>query len=288
VRATELSGKGVGRPRPEIYDRQEDVAVKKPAPALPGPVAMNLALYTAALWRHRILLASGLFLAALFAVFSYVAPIVTDQGFTVRYRESETWTSTATVFVTQKGFPWGRTYLLSTTPSEGAPATTLGDPGRFASLAILYTELANSDQVRGIMRTHGPVRATLQAVTVVPPVDSPPLPLIRLVATSNSGADAYSGARRYTEAFQESLRIQQQEARIPPDQRVIIKVTQRAEDPVLQSGRSKVMPLMVFIVVMFAVVALALVLDNLRSRIRKPWVEAGPAPGPAPAAAADS
>lgn len=228
---------------------------------------MSIPLYLAALWRHRILVGTGTVIAFALGFLSFGVPAFSDGHLTIHYREAETWSSASTVFVTQKGFPWGRTYLLSTSPGNGAPPTQLGDPTRFASLAVLYTELANSDQVRAFMRRSGPIAGDLQAVTVVPPVAAPPLPLIRLVATTKSRESAVALARRYTNAFQASLREQQVQAGIPPDQRVLIQVTQRASKATLDSGRSKAMPMMIFFTVMFAVVALALVLDNLGRRV---------------------
>jgi hypothetical protein len=240
---------------------------------------MNVPLVLAALWRLRLLVAAGLLVATVLAGGTYYRVVIGHGGLGIEYRQSQTYSSTATVFVTQKGFPWGRTYLLSTTPGDGAPPTTLGDPSRFASLAILYTELANSDQVREIMRQSGPVPESLEAVTVVPPVDAAPLPLIRLAVTSDSPENAVSAAQRYTSAFQASLRRQQAAAGIPPDQRVLLSVTQRASEAQVASGRSKVMPMMVFVTVVFAFVGLALLLDNIRMRIPVPRVD--PLRGPA-------
>ena len=82
---------------------------------------------------------------------------VSSDGLT--YRQTELWTSTTRLGVTQKGFPWGR-LLAQDPPDRDAGAAALGiplaDPNRLNNLTILYAELATSDPVRRLMRRDGP------------------------------------------------------------------------------------------------------------------------------------
>jgi hypothetical protein len=226
---------------------------------------MNIPLLLSALWRFRALVIAGACLALVLAFLSYNR-VSFDGGIKTEPRQSEEWSSVATVFVTQEGFPWGRSYLLYETAGD-LPPIMLGDPARFAQLAVLYTELANSDGVREILQRNGGIQGTLQAVTVLPEADSEPLPLIRLAATSTTEAGAIALGQRYTDAFQQYLRSQQQRAAIPSDQRVMIEVTQSASSATLIAGRSKMMALVIFITVMGAVLGLALVLENIKPRV---------------------
>ena len=64
-------------------------------------------------------------------------------------RQSEEWSSTTRLGVTQNGFPWGRLLAQDLTASEtverlGIP---IADPNRLTALAVLYAELATSDPV---------------------------------------------------------------------------------------------------------------------------------------------
>ena len=65
--------------------------------------------------------------------------------------ETELWSSSTRLIVTQQGFPWGR--LLAQDPSldrgSGSEASgiPLADPNRLNNLTILYAELATSDPV---------------------------------------------------------------------------------------------------------------------------------------------
>jgi hypothetical protein len=224
---------------------------------------MNIPLLLKAVWRFRAIVILGLVLAVVLAAMTYARVSFDGGSVSIQPRESETWASSATVFVTQEGFPWGRTYLEYQT-SKDSPPITVGDPGRFSGLAVLYTELANSDRVRAIIERDGPIDGTLEAVTVLPPVESGPLPLIRLAASSTSEARAMSLADRYAGALREYLRAEQQRAAIPAEQRVVIDVVRNASPGELVAGRSKMMPLMVFLTVMAAVVGLTFVLENVR------------------------
>src|SRR2546423_9864638 len=99
---------------------------------------MDLSLYSRVLWRWRLFVVPGLLLAIFAAVFSVAR--VGPHG--VSYRQSEQYVSYSKIFVTQQGFPWGRL----------TPAANSTDPGRFASLATIYSSLADGDGVRQILQ----------------------------------------------------------------------------------------------------------------------------------------
>src|SRR5436190_10665171 len=105
---------------------------------------MDIALYMRVMWRFRRLMVTGLILAFALAFLSYVK--VSPGGHpTMTYRSDEQWISYSTLFVTQQGFPWGRSVISSSSPGEtpaqkaqARDAEQFADPGRFASLAVLY------------------------------------------------------------------------------------------------------------------------------------------------------
>jgi hypothetical protein len=235
---------------------------------------MDLRLYFRVLWRFRLLTLCGLLLAGSLAFLSYVNVNSADGKPTLTYRENEQWASYTKLFVTQKGFPWG----YSVTPNADAidPAAPpsgvnlrFADQARFTNLAILYAQLATSDPVRLIMRESGPVRGTVMAAPVLA-LNNPgnPLPIISLAGISTSPARARALAVRVTAAIQEYLRRQQESNEIPASDRIQVQVLEAPRAAQLFQGRSKTLPIVVFLALMTATTALAFVLENLRPGAR--------------------
>jgi hypothetical protein len=213
---------------------------------------MDLALYGRVFWRFRFLMLGGLILAIALAAFSTVK--VTSKGLT--YRKNETWGSVSTLFLTQKGFPWGRTM---TGPNQGYPG--------FASLTDLYSQFANSDSVKAIMKRDGaPKSWKLTAAPVLAPDGSGALPVIALTGQAYTPADAIKAAELGRRAFLDYVKGQQQAAAIPVNQRIQLQTIQAVSPPVLIQGRKKTLPIIVFLAMLTATVALAFVLENLRPR----------------------
>src|SRR3954466_316382 len=96
---------------------------------------MDIALYGRVLWRHKLVVAMGVSLAIMVAVFSYVR--IGTGG--ISYRQSQTWVSYETVAVTQPGF------------TEGRLNATGADPARLAVLAVLYSKYLDTDAVQHVI-----------------------------------------------------------------------------------------------------------------------------------------
>jgi hypothetical protein len=233
---------------------------------------MDLPLYARVLWRHKRLLIGGFTCAVLLALIAFVriSPVGHPK---ISYRQHELWVSDVTLLVSQEGFPWGRSTLT------GAHA---GDPGRFSDLAILYAHLATSDDVMNIMKRDAPVHGKLLASEVTTQDNAGnALPLVDISAIATSKEGARHLARRETGAFLTYLRQQQVENRIDPSDRVIVTVVNSAQKPKLFQGRSKVPPILAFVLIMAATVAAAFMLENVRPRVRAVKAEAPVARGDA-------
>jgi hypothetical protein len=238
---------------------------------------MDLPLYARVLWRFKALVIAG-FLAAVLLSAMAVVRVGFAHGFTVGYRQNQQWVSNSTLFVTQEGFPWGYAAppQASTTPQADAlaEAKRLGkefaDPNRFPSLATLYAYLATSDPVKAIMRRDGKIDGEIASSPVVATQNGygTTLPLVAISGMSTTPAKARRLAIRTTTAFRAFLEGQQMRNKIPAQNRVLVTVLQRADKPKLLKGRSKTLPLVVFVTVMVAVVGLAFLLENLRPRAR--------------------
>lgn len=234
---------------------------------------MDLPLYFRVLWRFRALVAAGFVLGVTLAFLSYFS-VSFDGGLKLTHREDEDWQSDAVLFVTDRGFPWGqsRQRYAPGDAKKGLPAVAAGDLQRLSSLAILYAELAESDEVRLLSGGDPPRDAKLQASPIVPS-NAPYGTIMPLIGISAHAATPEKAARlvnRRADAFVLFIRDQQRRAQIPETERVDVQLITRARAETAQivGGRKKTLPIVVFLTVAIAVVGLAFLLENLRPRVR--------------------
>jgi hypothetical protein len=229
---------------------------------------MDLALFARVLWRYKYLVGGALVLGLVLAFVAYQ-----NSGDQAR------WTSESTVMVTQKGFPWGRVAI----PVESAPAPgerpqaftpQFADPSRLSSLATLYAELVEGDQVRARVETQNPIdpSATIDAQPMVGGVNADQdLPLIKIVTEDKTAAGTLGLTSDVTKAFSEYLADEQQRSDIAAKERVIVQVMRQpgSTQPGVATqvqGRSLTRPAVLFLALAFASIGLAFILENLRPR----------------------
>jgi hypothetical protein len=235
---------------------------------------MDLGLYARVLWRFKPIVIIGFIAAIGLAAFSFVK--IGPHGIT--YRGSELWTSTTRVGVTQRGFPWGR--LLAQQParagetnlSPAQEAERLGipvaDPNRLNNLAVLYAELANSDPIRAIMLRQGPIVGKILTNPLTQGNNNIMLPLIDIISIAPSQSGAVSLSQRAADALVSYVEDQQAASDVPSSDRVFVNVVERARQASVYQPRSKTLPVVVFLAVMFLTAALTLILENLRPAVR--------------------
>lgn len=218
---------------------------------------MDLSLHLRILWRFKYVLAVGLFVAVFLALLAATRA------------NAKPWKSEATLFVTQPGFPWGRTVTkyLPGDIATGRPSVPTADPQRLSSLTALYAQLATSEPVapwlKGLELQHEQL-----TVTAVPaPQYSTPtlLPLLQIEATAPSQARAVSLANRASSSFRTWLARQQATADIPDAERVVVTPISNADTAKRVGGSGKTLPAIVFLAVLAAVVGVIFVLENLRA-----------------------
>jgi hypothetical protein len=236
---------------------------------------MDLQLYARVLWRFKILVISG-FLVAIVLSAMAVVRVSFSHGFSATYRQNQEFISNATLFVTQEGFPWGYAappQASSQAAAARAQANQLGgkefaDPNRFQSLAALYSFLATSDPVKAIMH-YKPTDGVISSLPVVTTQYGYGigLPLVAISGIAATPEGAHALAFGATEAFRTFLERQQARNGIPSQNRVLVTILQSADEPKLLKGRSKTLPLVVFVTVMVGIVGLSFLLENLRPRV---------------------
>jgi hypothetical protein len=228
---------------------------------------VDFKLYARVLWRFRLLVAAGLLLAISLAFLSIVK--VTPDG--LAYRQRQLWSADLRLLVTQRGFPEGRLYAQSPTqPGElttpNGDASPVADPARFNTLAILYAELATSDPVRRLMSRGRPFLGRVIATPLRDDQSGVLLPLIDIVAISDSPGAAARLARQNAAALSTFISEQQRLNDVPAADRVVVQTIVDPRRVALFQPRSKTMAMVVFLAVMFATIGLAFILENTRPR----------------------
>jgi hypothetical protein len=213
-------------------------------------------MYLRVIWRFRLIMAAGFFLALALAVLSYTRIGFKDGRPSISYAQAETWQGSTTLAITQGGFPWGAI----------AP-TNFPGTGRFNELASYYSVLANSDAVQRQVDPHGDIPGTLTASPVLDPSGRFGEPFLRFDGFAPNPRAAVRLANRGAAVFQKYLRQQQDAADIPAYQRVSLHVTNQAQGAILFAGRRKTTPVVIFLTIMLAAIGLAFILENLRPRV---------------------
>jgi hypothetical protein len=238
---------------------------------------VNLATHIRVLWRFRAVTAAGLTLAVALAI---LAAYKVGPGGLER-RGGETWSSSSSVLVTQKGCPECRTTLPTapTTVTSDATATTgatatkdgkvqFADPGRYSQLALLYAVMARSDLVISRLPSHpapGAVKVT--------PVDATGsgnqfLPILDTSALGSSPAAARRLNQEAVDGFRNLLRKMQDDSSTPDESRVELTLLNAPSAPTLVAGRSMTPSIMAFLLCLIATLAAAHILEALRPRAR--------------------
>jgi hypothetical protein len=237
---------------------------------------MNLERHLHVIWRYRMVVATGVLLGTVLAFLA--AFQVSSKG--LERRGSELWSSTSLVLVTQQGFPWGRVTLPgSTTDAGGAPATStpgtngqgqapdriqFADPGRFNNLALLYSVISYSDQVRARLPER-PDASQIQAIPLDPTNSGQaPLPIVSLTTQSNSPQAAMTLNEHAFKGLRDLLRNEQQANDIPAKDRVVLAQLNRPQKPTLVQGRSMTSSILAYMLCVIAALALAHILEGLR------------------------
>jgi len=220
---------------------------------------MDLALYGRVLRRFWPLVVTGLVLAVALAALSLVR--MTGNG--VSYRKPQVWQSQASLLLDSPGFPWGRTLV------PGSGTSTPPQYVNLSGLTDLYSQFANSDEVKRIMREDGaPKSWTITAAPVVPTIQGATLPVIALSGRAHSAGDAVSSVEYGKRALIEYVNRQEQLGKIPANQRITLKSMQGATVPVVVQPRKKTLAVVVFLAVAIATIGLTFILENLRPRVR--------------------
>jgi hypothetical protein len=229
---------------------------------------MDLALFGRVIWRFKYVAIGGLLLASALAFLSFVRVDPSGSNH-LSYREKQQWASYATLLVTQKGFTEGT--IDPTDSQDGSPNAGTIDSARSSALALIYSKLILGDPVRKMMLQQGPINGTIDAAPVTATSDSTDaLPMISIAAISDTPKDSTALVGLAMNSFLTYFKDQQATNAIPDANRVELEVLNQPGRETLLKDRSKTLPIVVFLTVVLATIALCFVLDNLRPRRQKP------------------
>lgn len=233
---------------------------------------MNLARHVAVLLKHRFLAAGGICLAGVLAFLAaYQVPSLERRG-------SETWSSASNILVTQPGFPEGRVTLPDQAATPGATLPPTGsddvpsgnsqrfaDPQRLASLALLYADIAASEQVRKRVPGAGPGQIQAGAVDATGN-GTTFLPIIGVETQAASPEEARRLNVETFAAFEQLLRSRQKANDIPLTERIRLTVLDPPSRATLVAGRSLTPSMLAFVLCCLATLALIHILEGLSLR----------------------
>jgi hypothetical protein len=224
---------------------------------------MDLRSVASVIGRHKAVAVAGALLAlglTLIATFRF------DTGSfpPLERRQPTIYASSSRLFVTQQGFPWGRSALRYQTVA-GQPPILEGDPDRFASLAVLYAELANSDRVQRVLtEKERELHAVVARVVPVNQFSTAPLPMLDIVGKADSPKRSRALATMVTESLIAFIKQSQSSSGIGQRERVVLEVIDPATLGKVSDAPSPALPALVLLTVLFATLGGIFVLDNWR------------------------
>jgi hypothetical protein len=194
---------------------------------------MDLPLYFRVLWRFRLLVLPGLLVAIALAVLAY-GKVDLAHGLKITPRATPVFHDDALLLVTQEGFPWGasRQPYVAGDAAKGLPPVPVGDFSRMSGIALIYSELADSDTVKARVRLK-PTKTEKLLTSPYAPAGAPPgtvLPMVALSADAVSPARAAALLNSRIAAFRSYIAAQQVDARLRAGNRVVVQVL-RGGDP---------------------------------------------------------
>lgn len=233
---------------------------------------MDLRLFFAVIWRFRVIVMVGSAVAIVGSILT-IARIDFSGGVPrLEPRERPVYASSATLLVTEQGFPWGSAVQQYATSARGGSLVPAGDLGRLTSLANLYVQIANSDVIAEAVAAKGRALGAVSAsqnYATTPTFQSSALPMLTLTGTGNSAVTAVQTTKAGVVALENYLTRGQRAAGIAEGQRVVLQQIRHPRVATVVNPTKKTLPLIAFLTIMFAVVGLTFVLENVRPRLRE-------------------
>ena len=216
---------------------------------------MDLRLFLTVLRRFRLLVICGAAAGILLAVMATAKVEFKGGTPTLTYRKSEQWAT--------------ETRLLLTHPKlENVDEQAAAD-AQLPGLASIYANFVTSDAVqKTVLERTGYPGSLSSSVVPVSANGGGLLPIVSIVAVSDTAAHTIGLAKSARLSLAALINRQQTQQGVVADQRVRFAVLTAGANPTLVKPHSKTLPIAIFLVVMFATIGLAFLLENLRPRLQ--------------------
>jgi hypothetical protein len=225
---------------------------------------VDLRRHISVLLRYRLVVTAGVLVGVSLAILATFR--VTTHG--LQWRTAPVYQSSSVLFVTQAGFPWGRAALSTADPAHpdgsSSSSTQFADPGRFSSLATIYSFLVRSDTVRKRIPGHPPEAAIAAQPFQEQASNGGTLPTIGLTTSATSPAAAQRLNSETINALLSYVRTQQDATRTPQSQRAEITILNPPAAAVQAQGRPLTKSIVLLLLCVMGAVGLAYILENLR------------------------
>jgi hypothetical protein len=237
---------------------------------------MDIRHHLRILWRWRAVLAIGLVLGSVLAVL--VTFKVSPGG--AEWRSKPTYTSTSRTIVTQRGFPLGRAALpmpsVTQLPTrDGSSVPRFAPAERMTELAVVYSYIAKSDQVKRLI-TPVPLDQQINVAAVSNPSTGDPLPLMEIATTANTSGGARALNRAVIQALKQYLQRNGEANGVPQNERVTLDVLNSPPPGALVGGRTPTLSVVLWLLALAATLVAVYVLENLYPSTalrRDQWLE---------------
>lgn len=220
---------------------------------------MDVLAYARVIRRQWMVVLVGMAIAQALALMAVAR--VTPNG--LEYRSPPVYAARATILVTQKGFPWGRSGL--TERVRGVDTPVYADPGRMEYLASLYSELAlKSRAVQAQIEREGELPPDAYSVAPGAAPDGRALPLIEVMGLSESPAKAVLFANRVADGLRRFIRLNQDASNTAPADRILLPLQTRARTAEVFQGVKLTRPILILLLGSIVTLVVAFTRDNMR------------------------
>ena len=213
---------------------------------------MDIGLYVDVVRRHWRVAVVGVAVTLVAAFFSYF----TIGGSGLRHRTPASYVSSATLLVTERGFPYG----------QAASNTDPVDLSRYQYLATLYANMAMGDAVKRLVEQHGKlIDGRIYGASPGRSSDgTTPLPVVVISAYDVSAPKARALARQVSTALRTVLERAQAQAGIKQPARVLLTTVGSGRNAEVFEPRRPTKPIMVALLGLMVTFGLVFLIENLR------------------------
>lgn len=213
---------------------------------------MDLPLFWGVVKRYKRLALGGTLVAAVLAILAYGTPSLSGGMPTIVPHSAVAYESQAQLLITQGNGVFGR---------ADAQSLSAGAPTFLSSLSPVYAGLANGSAIQGAVRASR-IPGTLSASEGVDPNTGDYTPFLNLTTSAPTPRDAERLVKIAINAFQTYISEMQGGSSVPEASRVTLQVVKSGLPAVLASGHKVTLPLLVFVVVIAALIAVMFSMEN--------------------------